>query len=77
MENQNLLRKAIEKNYPPRMILPFLEVRKVYVKTAIDYIIQQYGTVEEYGRSALQLTEDKLHLLKHCYLEPNRQNTVE
>ena len=52
-----------------QILIALMEAKPQYITGAMDEIKQRYGTVTEYCKQALGLTDDDVELLKNKYLE--------
>ena len=67
-ENKRHIRLGRLYGIAPAILIPILEVRKIYLDTALQTILESYGTLENFMKEKLGIGAQEKKLLKEKYL---------
>ena len=67
-ENKRHIRLGRLYGIAPAILIPILEVRKIYLDTALQTILESYGTLENFMQEKLGIGVQEKNLLKEKYL---------
>ncbi|MDE6613566.1 MAG: tyrosine-protein phosphatase, partial [Clostridia bacterium] len=54
------------------ILLAMMNAKRKYITFAIEYIKENFGSIEEYCKSALSITDGQIETLKEKYLERHK-----
>ncbi|MFZ4892992.1 tyrosine-protein phosphatase [Plantibacter sp. Mn2098] len=65
-----ILAFVASKGVDPELIRPLLGVRESYLEAALDELRTRFGTIEDYARDGLGLTDEQLAALRERFTQP-------